>query len=153
MKVVKIILFSLVIVSFTSVSAHHTDGEEDEMNSDVNGWGLAIGVVIFVIVLYFIFTNEYFLEDIRADVKRKEEKKELKKAKKDLSVALLLHSGTTRGTCDQDTGGLFSSSECGNSTNNRCPRCGRYACGSCLGSRTYNGRKVCEACNRNMSGD
>ena len=57
------------------------------------------------------------------------------------------------GRCVQDTGGLFSSSECGNSTNNRCPRCRRYACGSCLGSRTYNGRKVCDGCNRSMSGD
>jgi hypothetical protein len=57
------------------------------------------------------------------------------------------------GICVQDTGGLFSFSECGNSTNNRCPRCRRYACGSCLGSRTYNGRKVCDGCNRSMSGD
>ena len=57
------------------------------------------------------------------------------------------------GICDQDTGGLFSFSECGNPTNNRCPRCRRYACGSCLGSRTYNGRKVCDGGNRSMSGD
>lgn len=57
------------------------------------------------------------------------------------------------GICVQDTGGLFSFSECGNSTNYRCPRCRRYACVSCLGSRTYNGRKVCDGCNRSMRGD
>ena len=50
-------------------------------------------------------------------------------------------------------GGLIFSSECGTPTNNRCPRCNRYACGSCLGSRTYKGRKVCDGCNRSMSGD
>ena len=44
-------------------------------------------------------------------------------------------------------------STCGSPTDSRCPRCSRYACGSCRGSRTYNGRRVCEACNRNMSGD
>ena len=57
------------------------------------------------------------------------------------------------GRCSQDAGGLIFSSECGTPTNNRCPRCNRYACGSCLGSRTYNGRKVCDGCNRSMSGD
>ena len=57
------------------------------------------------------------------------------------------------GRCSQDAGGLIFSSECGTPTNNRCPRCNRYACGSCLGSRTYKGRKVCDGCNRSMSGD
>ena len=54
------------------------------------------------------------------------------------------------GICNQQK---RNHSKCGKPTNSRCPRCSRYACGSCRGSRTYNGRKVCEACNRSMSGD
>lgn len=54
------------------------------------------------------------------------------------------------GICDQQK---RNHSTCGSPTDSRCPSCSRYACGSCRGSRTFNGRRVCEACDRNLSGD
>lgn len=111
-------------------------GEKMELTTDIGGFK-------------YSSCNSRSIESIDkqmvADASRGYNRRNKPKSKNKSSVAK-----SYSGVCSQQK---RNHSTCGSPTDSRCPRCSRYACGSCRGSRTYNGRRVCEACNRNMSGD
>tara|TARA_B100001094_G_C18124631_1_gene768788 strand:- start:662 stop:1483 length:822 start_codon:yes stop_codon:yes gene_type:complete len=111
-------------------------GEKMELTTDIGGFK-------------YSSCNSRSIESIDkqmvADSSRGYNRRNKPKSKNKSSVAK-----SYSGVCSQQK---RNHSTCGSPTDSRCPRCSRYACGSCRGSRTYNGRRVCEACNRNMSGD
>ena len=115
---------------------------------------LSTGWVLFAIWVIF---GQAALGMIITGVNATPDTKESFDADLALEIAMIMRTDfgvkkTHSGKCSQDPGGLALFAECGTPTNYKCPSCERYACSSCRGTRSKNGRKLCDGCDRFMQG-